>query len=108
MICCKPISLTRANLCSILNSRLFFLSGRIRNFRRLHGALLDRGVFHSPANGDSVTWAVNQIAAFLHREQDLALDMSKVIVPGQPVHGDLARRPGLLERITQFDPGPIP
>ena len=67
----------------------------------------DRGVFHSPANGDAVAWAANQIAAFLHREQDLALDMAKVVVPGQAVHGDLARRPGLVERITQFDPGPI-
>ena len=71
-------------------------------------ALRDRGVFHHPTNGDPVAWAVDQITAFLHREQDLALDMAKVIVPGQPVHDALTRRPGLLERVTLFDPSPIP
>jgi hypothetical protein len=71
-------------------------------------ALRDRGRFHHPSHGVAVPWAVNQIAAFLHREQDLALDMVKVVVPGQPVYNALTGRPGLVERVTQFDPGPIP
>jgi hypothetical protein len=36
------------------------------------------------------------------------LDMAKVIVPGQPVHDALSNRAGLVERVTQFDPSPIP
>jgi len=76
--------------------------------RTAWGALRDRGKFHHPSDGDPVTWAVDQIAGFLHREQDLALDMAKVVLPGQPVHDALSDRPGLLERVTQFDPSPIP
>lgn len=71
-------------------------------------ALRDRGRFHLPSDGDAVTWAVDQIAAFLHREQALALDMAKVVVPGRPVHDALSGRSGLVERVTQFDPSPIP
>jgi hypothetical protein len=68
----------------------------------------DRGRFHHPSDGNAVDWASDQIDSFLHREQDLALDLAKVVVPGQPVHQALAGRPGLVERITRFDPGPIP
>jgi len=32
----------------------------------------------------------------------------KVVVPGQPVYNALAARIGLIERITRFDPTPIP
>lgn len=76
--------------------------------RTAWGALRDRAQFHRPSDGDAVAWAIEQIVAFLHREQDLALDMAKVVVPGQPVHDALSVRPGLVERVTQFDPGPIP
>ncbi len=71
-------------------------------------ALRDRGQFHHPSDGDAVMWASDQIVAFLHREQDLALDMAKVVVSGQPVYDALIDRPGLVERVTQFDPSPIP
>ena len=71
-------------------------------------ALRDRGSFHLLSDGNPITWAVDQIVAFLHREQDLALDMAKVVVPGQPVYATLASRHGLVERVTQFDPSPIP
>ena len=71
-------------------------------------ALRDRGRFHQPADGDPVIWAVNNIVEFLHREQDLALDMAKVLLPGEPVHQALTGRHGLVERVTQFDPSPIP
>jgi hypothetical protein len=71
-------------------------------------SLRDRGIFHQLADGDPVTWAVNKIVDFLHREQDLALDMAKVLLSGQPVYQTLSIRPGLVERITLFDPSPIP
>ena len=88
---------------------LFFLDRTdVELPRTVWDALRDRGPFHHPADGDPVTWAVDQIVAFLHREQKLALDMAKMLVPGQPDHDALAGRPGLIERITQFDPGPIP
>jgi hypothetical protein len=76
--------------------------------RTAWSALRDRARFHQPADGDPIHWAVEQIEAFLHREQDLALDMAKVLVPGQPVHQALAGRQGLIDRITQFDPSPLP
>jgi hypothetical protein len=76
--------------------------------RTAWSVLRDRGIFHHPSDGDPVTWCVDQIVAYLQREQQLALDMGKVIVPGQPVYNALSDRPGLLERVTHFDPGPIP
>jgi hypothetical protein len=76
--------------------------------RTVWDALRDHGKFHDPSDGDPVTWAVDQIAAFLHREQDLALDMAKVVAPGEPVYDALTRRPGLVDRVTRFDPSPIP
>jgi hypothetical protein len=75
--------------------------------RTAWNALRDRGIFHQPADGDPVRWAVDRIIDFLHREQDLALDMAKVLIPGQPVYRELTGRPGLVERVTQFDPSPI-
>jgi hypothetical protein len=68
----------------------------------------DWGRFHHPRDGDPVDWAVGQIVDFLHREQNLALDMARVIIPGQQVHADLMTRPGLIDRVTRFDPGGIP
>jgi hypothetical protein len=88
---------------------LFFLDRNdVDLSRSAWDTLRDRGIFHHPSDGDPVNWAVDQIVAFLHREQDLALDMARVVVPGQPVYDALASRHGLVERITQFDPGPIP
>jgi hypothetical protein len=55
-----------------------------------------------------VTWAVEQIVRFLHQQQSLALDMAKVVVPGTKVHTDLMARSGLVGRVTEFDPSPIP
>ena len=71
-------------------------------------ALRDRGRFHHPSDGDAVAWAVNQIDAFLHREQKLALNMAKLVVPGEAIYDALNSRPGLVERVTRFDPSPIP
>ena len=88
---------------------LFFLDRNDAALSRTAwNTLRNRGIFHHPSDGDPVTWAVDQIVAFLHREQDLALDMAKAIVPGQPVYKTLASRYGLVERVTQFDPSPVP
>jgi TIR domain len=107
----------------LLQANLFHAGGPLLNFelplffldqtdvelsRTAWGALRDRGSFHHPSDGDPFTWAVDQIVAFLHREQDLALDMAKVLVPGQQVYDSLADRPGLVQQVTQFDPSPIP
>lgn len=75
--------------------------------RSAWGALRDRGVFHDPADGDPVAWSVNRIVEFLHNEQTLALDMAKVLRPGQPVYQALAGRTGVVNRVTRFDPSPI-
>lgn len=88
---------------------LFFLDRTDAELpRTAWDAFRDQGRFHHPSDGDPFTWAVDQIVAFLHREQDLALEMANVVVPGQPVYDALIGRPGLVEQITQFDPSPIP
>ena len=88
---------------------LFFLDRADSELMRtVWGTLRDRGHFHHPSNGDEVNWAVEQIIAFLRREQALALDLAKVVIPGQPGHDYLNGRPGLVARVTAFDPGPIP
>lgn len=76
--------------------------------RTVWDILRDRGRYHPPSGGDAVAWAAEQIHAFLHREQDLALDMAKVVLPGQPIHSALGQWPGLVDRITRFDPSNIP
>lgn len=88
---------------------LFFLDQADPELMRtIWGTLRDRGRFHRPSEGDTVSWAVDQIVSFLRREQTLALDLAKEMIPGRAVHGDLAGRPGLLARVTTFDPVPIP
>lgn len=88
---------------------LFFLDQADAELPRTAWACLrDRGIFHRPADGDPVRWAVDQTVAFLQREQRLANEKLMVVTPGQPIHDYLMGRPGLVERITRFDPGPIP
>ena len=88
---------------------LFFLDrGNPDLSRTAWDALRDRGLFHDPSDGDEVTWGADQIANFLHREQDLVLNIAPVVQPGLPVHNALIGRPGLVERVTRFDPSPIP
>jgi hypothetical protein len=98
---------------SNLTLPLFFLSRSDRSAsmklnRTVWGMLRDTGRFHRPRDGDRVQWAAAQIQAFLRREQALALHMGRGILPGHPVHDEFGKRPGLLERVTSFDPGPIP
>lgn len=88
---------------------LFFLDSADAELpRTAWNALRDRGRFHRPADGDPIKWAVEQIADFLHREQNLVLDMAKELRPGQPIFEQLATRLGLIDRVTKFDPSPIP
>ena len=88
---------------------LFFLDQGDPEIARTTWSLLrDRGIFSPPSSHDLVDWSVDQIGKFLHREQAVALDRSKTVIPGQDVHARLVGRPGLIERVTQFDPGPIP
>lgn len=87
---------------------LIFLDRLDRDLpRSVWDFLRDRGTFHHPSQGDAVVWACDQIVSFLQREQDLAFDMAKVIRPGEAVYADLSSRPGLVDRVTQFDPSPI-
>jgi hypothetical protein len=88
---------------------LFFLDrADLELPRTVWGLVRDRGRFHHPSDGDSVTWAVDQIVQFLRREQALTVDMAKTLAPGEPVYAQLSARPGLIERVTKFDPAPIP
>lgn len=76
--------------------------------RTVWGTLRDRGRFHRPSDGDAALWAVDQIVAFLLREQELAQDLAKDMIAGQPFADDLADRPGLGARVTSFAPRPLP
>lgn len=88
---------------------LFFLDRNDPELpRTAWNVLRDCGRFHHPADGPPVPWAVDQIVSFLRREQDLALDRAKLLVPGQRDHDAILGRPGLVDRVTQFDPSPIP
>ena len=88
---------------------LFFLDHADEEIpRTIWNKFRDTGRFHHPSNGDPVQWAVDEIVAFLHREQDLALEMTKVLLPGQPAHDALAGCPSLINRVSRFDPSSIP
>ena len=87
---------------------LFFLDRNDEELpRTAWDVLRDRGPFYHPSNGDPIAWAADQIVAFLHREQSLALDMAKLFASDKWFQNDLDRRPGLVNRVTQFDPSPI-
>jgi hypothetical protein len=88
---------------------LFFLDGADAELpRTVWDKFRDNGRFHHPSNGDQVGWAVEEIAAFLQREQILALDRAKELLPGRPIYDASVGTPGLIDRITRFDPSPIP
>ncbi|MBY0231981.1 MAG: toll/interleukin-1 receptor domain-containing protein [Gemmataceae bacterium] len=112
-----PMELAYAD---IIQANLFHAGGPLLNYslplyfidradhgpaRTVWGALRDRACFHLPTDGDPVPWAVEQIEAFLRREQALAAELAKVAAPRKPVHKELSKRSGLVERVTQFDPG---
>ncbi len=101
----------------LIQANLVYPGGKLLNFelplffldpadpelsRTVWGDLRDHGRFHRPSDGDPVTWAVDQITDFLRRERRLALNMEE-----NPPAG-LDDRPGLLDRVTRFDPNPIP
>lgn len=115
-----PMELAYANL---LQANLLTAGGPLLNYelplyfldraddelpRTAWAALRDRGRFHHPSDGDAVGWAVDQIEGFLRREQSLATDLMKSMLPTRPIRRELDRRPGLVDRVIRFDPGPIP
>lgn len=70
--------------------------------RSVWGSLRDRGPFYTPAAGNIIDWSVNQIADFLSREQALAFNQAKAYASNPPTA--ITTVPGMLERMTQFDP----
>jgi hypothetical protein len=89
---------------SLLNYELplFFLDRNDPNLpRAAWAAVRDRGLFHHPADGDPVAWAVRHIIGFLRREQQLSLSMAN-----QPPPNPFGQV-GLVDRVTLFDPSPI-
>jgi len=67
----------------------------------------DRGLFR-PKGATKVRWAVHQIVAFLERELLFAHHMAELTLDSPTLAGELRRRPGLVRRVTRFDPTPIP
>jgi hypothetical protein len=114
-----PMELAYSDL---LQANLLHLGGPLLNYERplffldqadtelprtVWNQLRDRGIFHHPSNGNPVNWAVNQITAFLQREQLLAMNLATALTPGEPNHDAVIGRLGLVDRVTQFHPSPI-
>ena len=66
----------------------------------------DRGRFHT--GGDPVEWCVEQIRAFLRREQRLARDTAARARDDPAFAAALAATPGLADRVTKFHPKRLP
>lgn len=108
-ICSRPIPRILAAPSSSTNDPSLLLDqADDESPKPARSCLRDRGIFHRPADGDPVCWAVDQTGSFLPRGQRLASEDLMVVAPGHPVHGHLGGRPGLVDGITRFDPGPIP
>lgn len=75
--------------------------------RSVWQAARDRGVFY-PGQVPRADWAADQIARFLAREQLLAGDQRRATLRQPDVRAGLRPRTGLLDRVTRFDPQPLP
>jgi len=64
----------------------------------------DRGVFYTPGFGDEITWAIEQIASFLHREQSRGTDNAVWLRQDSNARTRLNSRPGLVKRIKALHP----
>ena len=69
--------------------------------------LRDSGKF-CPAGATRVEWAANEIEAFLRREEQWASHVRTTARPRSDRRTDLKKKPGLLNRVTRFDPQPLP
>jgi TIR domain len=71
--------------------------------------LWDRGPSCRPEQTpDKVTWAVNEIRRFLRNEQRRAEQFERRCKREKTFRELLTSRPGMRERVTIFDPQPIP
>ncbi len=74
--------------------------------RSVWQAVRDRGVVWGGAT-DRLTWAVDQIVAFLRREQTLSDRFRAVARRDEDFRHELKARE-LVDRVTRFDPQPLP
>ncbi|WP_088252977.1 toll/interleukin-1 receptor domain-containing protein [Fimbriiglobus ruber] len=74
--------------------------------RSVWQAVRDKGNF-CPAGTDRVTWAVNQIQAFLDREQKLAEAFRIYSLKSADFRKHLRGRSGLVDRVVHFHPHPL-
>lgn len=77
--------------------------------RTVWQAARDRGAFHDPAGGlDRVSWATDEILAFLRREQRSVKQLATRVRTDSSFGESIATPPGLRRRVTKFDPQAIP
>ena len=67
----------------------------------------DRGQF-CPTGADRVVWASGRVRDFLLREQELAVGFRRFARRDADFRTQLRARPGLIERVTAFQPQPLP
>lgn len=72
-------------------------------------AARDRGAFHDPTGGlDRVSWAVEQIASFLKREEERTRQLAARIRRDKSFRESLTFPVGLRDRVSVFRPKPLP
>lgn len=89
---------------------LFFVSQASKKLpRTVWQSIRDRGAFHNPNGGlDAVAWATGRIMAFLKQESRNARRQTERSNRDVMFQESLASPIGLFERVTKFDPQPIP
>jgi hypothetical protein len=80
--------------------------------RTVWQATRDRGNFLEPKRGPKakarrVEWAVEQVVQFLGNEEKRSADMAARAAADRTFRQELAKPPGLLQRVTRFDPNPL-
>jgi hypothetical protein len=87
---------------------LFFVAQDDRRLpRTVWQARRDRGTVY-PGRTSRVKWAVDQIVRFLTNEQHLAAEFAEYLRTSPSGPGQLRPGSGLLDRVTRFDPQPLP
>jgi len=77
--------------------------------RTVWQAIRDRGNFHDTTKGlDPVTWACMEIERFLKREQRMTIGLKARAGRDRTFRQSLPLSTGLRDRVTKFDPQPIP
>lgn len=69
----------------------------------------DRGHFFDPSrSADPVAWAVDEVTRFLRREQEQAKRLRATVRADEKLRLALPLENGLRQRVTRFDPQPLP